>query len=302
MSRGWCFTCYGYDIETFKSPIEKIITEYKADYCVYQLEKCPETGRLHIQGYIHFPANRTFVTIKKILPDGAHIEKQRGTVDEAADYCCKEESRVAGPVEIGERPQQGKRNDLAEVAAVIREGARLEDVAEMFPEQTIRYGRGLERYQQLLLGRRERPIPRVHVRWGAPGVGKTRYVYDNHPAVDIYSVIINCASERCWWSGYAGHKVVLFDDWPGGWGYSDLLRWLDRYPVQVETKGGSTWLLAEDIYITSNAAPGSWYQWTQRQREALFRRFTDVTEVAGNTIPPLPDLDVDSLVAEFEKI
>jgi hypothetical protein len=294
LSRGWTFTVFGYTEEIFSPIINNIVSELKADYCVYQLEKCPETKRLHFQGYIHFPANRTFKTLKTKFPNGAHLEKARGSPEENRVYCTKADSRAGEPVEYGECPKQGKRNDLAEIAAVIMEGKKLADVADEFPCEVIRYGRGLERFQQYMLGRRQRPVPRVHVRWGKPGTGKTRYVYDNHPAADIYSVIINNAGGRCWWTGYEGHKVVLLDDWPGGWGFNDLLRWLDRYPVQVETKGGSVSLLAEDIYITSMRHPEQWYgsEVSKSDYQALFRRFTDVTEVAGgNTSTPAEDED-----------
>jgi len=38
-----------------------------------------------------------------------------------------------------------------------------------------------------------------------------------------------------------------------------MLRWLDRYPVNVEIKGSSVPLLAENIWITSNIPPSMWY-------------------------------------------
>jgi len=38
-----------------------------------------------------------------------------------------------------------------------------------------------------------------------------------------------------------------------------MLRWLDRYPVSVETKGGAMPLAARTIWITSNLDPRMWY-------------------------------------------
>lgn len=52
-----------------------------------------------------------------------------------------------------------------------------------------------------------------------------------------------------------------------------LLRWLDRYPVIVEVKGGSQVLKAECIWITSNLDPRSWYpDLDQETLAALLRR------------------------------
>lgn len=54
---------------------------------------------------------------------------------------------------------------------------------------------------------------------------------------------------------------------------SHLLRWLDRYPVRVEVKGGSRPLNAEKIWITSNVEPRYWYpDLDPLTLEALMRR------------------------------
>ena len=52
-----------------------------------------------------------------------------------------------------------------------------------------------------------------------------------------------------------------------------LLRWLDRYPVLVEVKGGSRPLCAERIWITSNVDPRKWYpELDEETNLALLRR------------------------------
>lgn len=53
-----------------------------------------------------------------------------------------------------------------------------------------------------------------------------------------------------------------------------MLRWLDRYPVTIETKGSGTVLKAKKIWITSNIDPIEWYRHkaTEDQVSALMRR------------------------------
>lgn len=53
-----------------------------------------------------------------------------------------------------------------------------------------------------------------------------------------------------------------------------MLRWLDRYPVTIETKGSGTVLKAKKIWITSNIDPTDWYRnkATEEQIAALMRR------------------------------
>ena len=41
--------------------------------------------------------------------------------------------------------------------------------------------------------------------------------------------------------------------------YREMLRLLDRYPCQVETKGGSVNFAPKTIIILSNKAPEDWY-------------------------------------------
>jgi len=52
-----------------------------------------------------------------------------------------------------------------------------------------------------------------------------------------------------------------------------MLRWLDRYPVSVEIKGGTRPLLATTFWITSNLHPDDWYPLIdQETKDALNRR------------------------------
>jgi hypothetical protein len=112
------------------------------------------------------------------------------------------------------------------------------------------------------------------------GAGKTHYVYSNHDAKDIYRVMPPKTHNTApWMDGYIGQSVIFFDEFycdiPLGW----MLQALDKYPMQVEVKGGSTWLVPEIIYIASNLDPQEWYEHRpSAQRDALRRRFTSVTE------------------------
>lgn len=56
-----------------------------------------------------------------------------------------------------------------------------------------------------------------------------------------------------------------------------MLRWLDRYPVRVESKGSTTPLLCDSIWITSNVDPRLWYPEVDEQtKEAFLRRLTNI--------------------------
>jgi len=78
-----------------------------AEYGIRQWERVAHD---HIQAFLYYRNARTIDAVRKdFLPAHPHIEPMRGTVDQAIAYCSKEESRVAGPLEHGLRPAQGKR-------------------------------------------------------------------------------------------------------------------------------------------------------------------------------------------------
>ena len=83
-------------------PIEKL--EFM-DYLVYQLEECPETRRTHYQGYAEFSQQMTLKKLQEWLPS-VHFEKRFGNQAQAIAYCTKEDTRVDGPWEYGERPRE----------------------------------------------------------------------------------------------------------------------------------------------------------------------------------------------------
>jgi hypothetical protein len=79
------------------------------------------------------------------------------------------------------------------------------------------------------------------------------------------------------WCGYRGQRKVVVDEFRGGIDIAHILRWCDRYPVQVEVKGASCPLVADEIWFTSNVDPRQWYPGLDELTlEALLRRFNIV--------------------------
>lgn len=115
--RNWCFTSYNLD--------DFIVPDEHPDfrYCVYQAEKCPETQRVHLQGYIEFNKALSFGQVKGLFNDPAiHLEGRRGTREEARAYCMKNESRYADPIEFGKwtGANERSRQDLNEARVKIQ--------------------------------------------------------------------------------------------------------------------------------------------------------------------------------------
>lgn len=254
-SRNWCFTEF-----SLKKPEHKDIT-----YSIYQLEKCPDTGREHYQGYVEMSKTTGLAFMKKIL-ETAHWEPRKGTQDQAIAYCSKVETRVDGPWEHGTRKQQGKRSDLISIQTAIHENVPLRTIANEHFGDYLRYHKGIERYIELQREHRNTP-PRVTWIWGDAGSGKTRYIYDKHTS--IYS-----KAHGKWWDGYEQQEVILLDEFDRFMPREAFLTLTDRYPLTVETKGGTTKINSPFIYITSNWDPNEYLI-----DDAMKRRITETRKM-----------------------
>lgn len=238
-------------------------------YIVFQLETAPTTLRHHYQGYLELTHKKSIKQLKETFPGlaEAHFEIRRGTRDEARKYCKKDETRAdpdffneVGPWEWGIWVDgQGARTDVASVVALVQSGSRPEDVAEQVPALYLRLHRGV---QALHAATQLKPKTRdvdVCVYWGEAGSGKTFQAFEQL-GTDVYVK----EPHNTWFCGYSGQTCLLIDDFdpkdnPKGATYRQLLRWLDRYPVQVEVKGGNVWAQWDKVIITSNKHPRDWY-------------------------------------------
>lgn len=70
-----------------------------------QKEKCPDTAREHYQGFLMLTKPMRLMSIKAILQcESAHLEKTKGTPQQAWEYCVKDDTRIEGPWTYGDKP------------------------------------------------------------------------------------------------------------------------------------------------------------------------------------------------------
>ena len=70
--------------------------------------------------------------------------------------------------------------------------------------------------------------------------------------------------------------MVIIDEFYGWLPYCEMLRLLDRYPCQVETKGGSVNFAPKEIIVLSNKPPEEWYDHAKCPWEPLERRIENI--------------------------
>lgn len=252
-ARNYCFTLNNYN----EDEVEALKTiEHK--YMVIGKE-VGEQGTPHLQGYIEFYKPKDMSALKKVN-ERIHWERRLGTAREAAAYCKKESNFY----EHGEISRQGERTDLKRVATMVREKKTLKEIAEECPVEYIKYNRGI--CALIASAREPRSLdspPVVLWLWGKTGVGKTRWAFDKHGN----NVYIKDGTQ--WWDGYTQQEAIIIDDFDGKWPVRDLLRLLDRYPYQGQTKGGYVQINSPYIYVTSDSKPKTYWNtaiWSQMKR------------------------------------
>lgn len=250
--------------------------EGKIVYIKGQLEE-GEGGFRHWQLVAYFRRKCRLGGVKQLFGRRAHAELTRS--EAAVEYVWKEDTYVEGTkFEFGESPfRRNRRTDWD----AVKKAAEGRDWSSIPSDVLIRYYGNLRRIQNDSLQSYERGV-RVVCYWGVSGIGKSRRA--RHESVgEVY----NKDPDTKWWDGYKGEDTVIIDEYSGSFPITSLLRWLDRYGCSVETKGGSTPLVATHIFITCNLHPKTWYpKLPERQWAALERRM-EIIEMTEAWTPPV---------------
>lgn len=224
-------------------------------------------GYLHWQLMVSTPKKVTLRYIKSIFGEGIHAELTRSVA--AEQYVWKEDTRVGDfQFELGSKAL--KRNSTTDWE-VIRKRAKSNELDEIPSDVYVRYYGNLKR----IAADHATPIGMertCNVYWGSTGLGKSRRAWDE-AGLEAYPK----DPRTKWWCGYRGQSNVVIDEFRGDIGINHMLRWLDRYPVSVETKGSSTPLSATNFWITSNLDPRQWYPDVDEETKAALLRRLNIT-------------------------
>ena len=231
----------------------------------------------HWQFFIQCKSPVRLSKLKRWIGDG-HWEPARS--EHAINYVWKEDTRVEGSqFEHGSRAL--KRNSHSDWD-IIRERALAGDITNIdIPGDVfIRYYSQLKYNPFLFRSIAKdfaRPTPMQRscvVYWGSTGLGKSRRAW-HEAGNDAY---VKDPLTK-WWEGYQGQANVIIDEFRGIISIAHILRWLDRYPVNVECKGGSTPLRTTRYWITSNIHPRSWYPELDEPTYKALERRMEIIEI-----------------------
>lgn len=267
--RSACFTLNNPTDDELSS-LKVKLTELK--YAIFQLER-GTNGTLHVQGFASSANPKRLGGWKATFGARAHIERAAGTPAQNRLYCTKEETREPGtePWEHGSCPAQGARSDIEAAVEAIKGGADIGELLDQHATVFVKYSRGLS-IARLHFQPRRNWKTEVFWYYGETGTGKSREAYQLYPEA-YYKNPTNK-----WWCGYDGHDVVIIDDYRRDLcSFGDLLRLFDRYPLQLESKGGSFQFVARTIIVTTPKSPrATWEGRSEEDIKQLLRRIETV--------------------------
>lgn len=139
-----------------------------------------------------------------------------------------------------------------------------------------RWQRALDTYRAAVAEPRNHPME-VLIYWGESGTGKSKKAFEENPGA-------YWKTKGPWWQGYENQETVIIDEFYGWLEYDFILRLTDRYPMNVQIKGGHAVFNSKRIIFTSNK---KWEEWWERAHdlEPLRRR---ISKVVHFTRPPRP--------------
>lgn len=273
-TRRYCFTIHNYTKKDLKKFILLAESLENHRFICFGLEKAPDTGTEHIQGYIELNSSQRFTYLhnyfsftKKGQILKFHIEPAKGSAEQNVKYTKKDGQYF----EFGEPIKQGDRNDLNIIKeAIIDDPRNLKGVIHEYGNnyQQLRYAEALPKYY--LPNRDPKNPPKVFWLYGPTGVGKTKLVFDT------FSDICSVSTFKWLGTDYNQNECYLLDDFrEDDLPFHTILKITDRYPFTLEFKGSQIPLNSPYIVITSPKSIKETFR-TNEDIAQLKRRVTEI--------------------------
>lgn len=246
----------------------------------YEIGLGTQTKHVHI--YFATEAPIRFNTIKKRFPF-AHIERTVGTSQENRDYIRKEGKWLNDPkrdtslpntfFEWGEMPteRQGERSDLALLYEFVKDGLTDYQILERCPMFMLRLS---DINRTRLTVRQEqykdtfRNMNVIYI-FGPTGTGKTRTVMEK----DGYEAVYRVTDYEHPFDGYNGQETLVLDEFRGQLKISEMLNYLDGYPLELRCRYSNKVACFNTVYIISNIDLNAQYTNVQQYEPETWKAF-----------------------------
>lgn len=275
-----------------------------------------EGGTPHTHLYIFSEVPIRFSRLKKLFPS-AHIEPARGSHKENKEYISKtgkwadtEKSETSVPgtfEEIGMLPPERMtaQDKNAKLYDMIEKGMTN---AEIITEDKSYIGKIkiMDEIRQTILrekyAKTQRNVEVTYVH-GDTGTGKTRDIFDAHQDAGICR-ITTYKNHTVYFDAYQGEDILVFEEFQGQIPITDMLNYLDIYPLMLPARYQDKVACYTRVYITSNEPLSSLYTAIQRDApktwDAFLRRIKTIKEYKADGTVEVLDLQSNTIVKEGE--
>lgn len=250
----------------------------------------------HTHVYLVCSSPLRFKSLKKKFPQ-AHLEIARGTSEENRNYVFKigdkwstdqkNETKIDNTQEEwGEIPNehQGARNDLYELYNQIKDGKSTYEILEDNAD-AIKHLDKIERVRQTIREEQFKDVFRklqTTYIYGTTGSGKTRTVMEKYGYENVFRI----TDYQHPFDNYKGQDVIIFEEYRSNLKISDMLNYLDGYPVELPCRYCNKVACFSKVYIISNIPLTSQYMNIQDMEygtwKAFLRRINKVIHYIDN--------------------
>jgi hypothetical protein len=270
---------YGYNHEQIK---QKLIMNFKTLQFFCMADEIGEQGTYHTHVYIVFSSRVRFSKLKKHFQE-AHIEATAGNHKSNIEYVKKDgkwketrkaETSVAGTYEEwGELPvQNGDDALMKELYSMVTEGYTNAEMIADNPD-FIKHIDKLDKVRTTILIEKYKNTRRLNLKViyisGATSTGKTRGILDEHGDGNVYRV----SDYNHPFDGYACQNVICFDEFRSKLPVSDMLNYMDIYPLQLPARYYNKYACYNIVYIVSNWKLEEQYKDVQRESPETWKAF-----------------------------
>ena len=226
-----------------------------------------DSGTPHMHMVLEDPSKVRFSAIQKLYK-GIHIERTRGSKEQAEDYINKrgrfEEKNhtvIVPAIYHGEiKANKGNRKDLDIIQELLEQGKTPDEIMDMsihFRKYENMIRKHFYRYKI-----KEVPLTRKLKRYwhvGESGSGKS-YTFtelcNKHGRDKVYLLT---DYDNGGFDNYCGEPILFMDEFKGNIRFQTLLNYLDVYPVQIHCRYANAYALWTEVHITSVFPPEEAY-------------------------------------------
>lgn len=293
----------GYTHETIKLILEQFSLVY---WCM--CDEIGKEGTYHTHIFFIAKNGVMFDTVKKRFY-GAHIEAAKGSNEEnynyirkiGEKYADKQETNLPDTFEeVGKLPADRSAGSSlsSEILEMIENGSSDFEILTTYPSamKNIEQIRKVRQVIQEEDGKKNFRNLKVYYYWGKTGSGKTRTIMERHGYENVYRI----TNYDHPFDNYNGQKVILFDEFRSSLKISDMLIYLDGYPLMLPCRYSDRVALYDTVYFATNIPIEKQYENVQTYEpetyRAFLRRINEVEEIKKQPYKPNTNTDTDDFI------